>query len=576
MAIVGPRSVKGLPSAVTWTRRFFRFATAAAIGVSLAVACSSSSNNPVGSNSSNGGNSSSSNNTSGGSFSTTTLSDGATVTTETFADGATVIVPPSSSSSTGGGSVDGSSGSVADSGGDAVVCTNTNLEMIPIPSTGFVDFACNVYGIQGSWYCFSDMDTEANGGSEGCIQGAVPVGGTPGNCLSGTIPENVDDYVGIGISLNQGGGDSGKQPYNATASGVVGFAITVTGTITGADLRIGFTNNNGSTAHYVAPFVTEAAPAAGGSTYSVLLAGPPVPSVPGSFGSSVADPDASLNPTDIYDVQVEIPGQPNTAVTYSNFCVTNIVPIFNADAAVPGSCSSMVDIGGQNCSAQDIVDGVDYGFQNNITSSSGECVQAEQGGDCGGFTVTFPSSGFGSGGNVPSSYPSIIYGWSEASPNWHGGLQAPKAISTITSAQTTWTYTGLPSKGDAAYDIWLSSSNTQAPNTSSGLELMIWTGQAGGAVPAGPGNPTTTTIGGTSWQVYKANSSNGGPGAWGYLAYVNTSASPSVDVNAFIQDAENNQKIITSSWYLWSIQAGWEVYNATSTLTTSQFSVTIE
>lgn len=514
----------------------------------------------------------------------TTLSDGAVVTKETFADGATVIVSSSSSSggssgnssSSGGGSNDGSvATSTGDNEDEGVVCTNTNLETIPIPSTGFVDRACNVYGIQGSWYCFSDMATTTSGNGEGCIKGGVPVNGTPGQCLSGTLPASVNSYVGIGVSLNAtGGANAVKSAYNATASGVVGFAITVTGTISGSSLRIGFTNDDGTTANYVAPFVSEGLPSANGTTYNVLLAGPPVPSVPSTF-TGVADPGAMLDPTKIYDVQIEIPGQAMTSVTYSNFCVTNIVPIFNTDAASPGSCSAMVDIGGTNCSAQDIVDGVDYGFQNNISTGTGECVQAEQGGNCGGFTVTFPNGSFGSGGNSPSSYPSIIYGWSEVSPNWHGGLQAPKILSSITSAQTTWDYTGLPSQGDAAYDIWLSSSNTAVPNSSSGVELMIWTGRAG-VNPAGPGQSGTATIGGNSWQVFKANSSNGAPGSWGYIAYVNTSASPSVDVNAFITDAVKNQNMgMSSSWYLWSIQAGWEVYSASSPLTTSQFSVTI-
>lgn len=582
MSSMDSRSLQKIPprSPAVWGRYFLRMATAAALGVSLVVACSSSTTPSGGA----GPNSTGANNSSAGaSFSMMTLSDGAVVTTEHLADGATMVVSSSSSSannasgssSSSGGSSSGSGGGGADSGDEGVVCTNTNLETIPIPNTGFVDRACNVYGIQGSWYCFSDQATATSGGTEGCIKGALPVGGTPGACLSGTLTSGTSAYVGIGVSLNATGGASAvKSAYNATASGVVGFAITVTGTITGANLRIGFTNDNGMTANYVAPFVNEASPAAGGSTYNVLFAGPPVPSVPTTF-TGTADPGAMLNASEIYDVQVEIPGQPSpTTVTYSNFCVTNIVPIFNTDAGTPGSCSAMVDIGGQNCSAQDIVDGVDYGFQNNISASTGECVQAEQGGNCGGMTVTFPNGSFGNGGSSPSSYPSIIYGWSEVSPNWHGGLQAPKLLSSITSAQTTWDYTGVPSQGDAAYDIWLSSSNTAAPNSSSGLELMIWTAK-NGVTPAGPGNPTTATVGGTSYQVYKANSGNGGPGAWGYIAYVNTSASPSVDVNNFLKDVVGEGMGVTSSWYLWSIQAGWEVYQASSQLQTTQFSVTI-
>ncbi|HXX69298.1 MAG TPA: hypothetical protein VEK07_19090 [Polyangiaceae bacterium] len=574
---MGSRSCSDNPPRSPWLRRAVRAAAAAAIGASLALACSTSTTSQPGAGGSNSNNGS--NSTSGGSFSTTTLSDGAVVTTETFADGATMVVSSSSSSGGGGGgaatdSAAGGGGST-DGGDGGIVCSNTNKSILSIDPTGFIYNQCDVYGIQGAWYCFSN-DTS----SGGCTMGVPPYSATdshgPGMCQSGTLEASTSAYVGLGLSLNATpGANAVKSAYDAAASGVIGFAITVTGTTGGDDLRIGFTNTaatmNAAGMGYVAPFATEPAPSASGTTYTVLFSSVKnVPDYP-----NIADPDAALDPTGIYDVQVELAGA--AAQTYAyDFCITSIQPLFAGDASTqaPGSCSMMDTVGGQTCDPQDIVDGVDYGFQNNISQGSGECIQATQGGDCAGLTITFPNGSFGSGGNTPSSYPSIIYGWQNG--QFYGSYTTGQTLSSISMVPATWSYSVPGGTYDAAWDIWFGSTPS---GTSPTLELMVWNGYngvqpAGSQVQGSNGMPKTVTISGATYQVW-----TGQVNTWKYIAYRNTSPSASgavsVNLNDFFEDAETENVGLSTSSYLWGIQAGYEIYSASGTFTTSSYSVTV-
>jgi hypothetical protein len=468
----------------------------------------------------------------------------------------------SSGASSGGADGGGSSSGVADAG---YVCSNTDFNILPIDNTGFIGRACNVYGVQGAWYCFSDSAT-----GEGCTKGVVPYSAAspgPGMCLQGTLPAGTGNYVGIGMELNATGGTNAvKMPFNATAGGIVGFEITITGNTGGDAVRVGFTNDNGTTMNYVAPFAPE--PPGAGVLDVLFSQVPPVPNYP-----NIADQGAVLDPTKIYDVQVELPGQA-ASVNY-NFCVTSIKPLFSVDAGVPGTCSSMVAIGSPNCTNQDIVRGVDYGIQNNMFgSNAGQCTQAMQGGTCAGFATTFTNGSFGNGGNVPSSYPSVIYGWQNGT--YFGTYQASNAkmLSKINSANTSWQYSVPGGTYDAAYDTWLGPSTTATP----GLELMVWLGYGGGIQPAGSQVKTAISIPNVSgtWDVWK-----GTVGSWQYLAYRTTapsgSANVSFDLNKFFQDALNNQSVgLSASSYLMGIQAGFEIYSESGTLTTNSFSVSVQ
>jgi hypothetical protein len=382
-------------------------------------------------------------------------------------------------------------------------------------------------------------------------------------CLQGTLPAGTGTYVGIGMELNATGGTNAvKMPFNATAGGIVGFEITITGNTGGDAVRVGFTNDNGTTMNYVAPFYP--GPPGAGVLDVLFSQVPPVPNYP-----NIADQGAVLDPTKIYDVQVELPGQAGS-INY-NFCVTSIKPLFSVDAGVPGTCSSMVAIGSPNCTNQDIVRGVDYGIQNNMFgSNAGQCTQALQGGTCAGFTTTFTNGSFGNGGNMPSSYPSVIYGWQNGT--YFGTYQASNAkmLSQITSANASWQYSVPGGTYDAAYDTWLGPSTTGTP----GLELMVWLGYSG-VQPAGSNTNKTLVVGGTTYEVW-----TGQVNTWKYLAYRSKtpsgSANVSFDLNTFFKDSLNQGVGAANNWYLMGIQAGFEIYSESGTLTTNSFNVSVQ
>ena len=421
---------------------------------------------------------------------------------------------------------------------------------------------CNVYNLQGAWYCFADT---YGAPEDNCTKGTTPFStGTPGPgmCLSGTVPASTSAYVGMGLSLNDSGGANPvKSAYNATANHIIGFAVTVTGTTGGGELRIGYTGQDQQTNPTdPAPFVSTAGPASGGAatTLQALFSQASVPST-----WMVPNKGATVDPTALYDMQVEIAGG-TTAATY-NFCITDIKPIFSSDAG-----SSTCGTYGKVCGSQDVVADVgNYAVQNNISNNgTGQCVQPTCTGGNAGFTVTFPNGSFGNGGNTPSSYPSAIYGW--AAGTFYPGSPLPKQLSTINTANSMWTYNVSGGTYDAAYDIWLASGTSGTP----GLELMIWQGYSG-AQPAGSDTKKTFALGGTTYEVLTGQVSS-----WKYIAYQSKSPSASgtanFDLNSFFKDAEGEGVGLSSSWYLWGVQAGFEVYSGSGTMTTSSFNVSVQ
>jgi hypothetical protein len=102
---------------------------------------------------------------------------------------------------------------------------------------------------------------------------------------------------------------------------------------------------------------------------------------------------------------------------------------------------------------------------------------------------------------------------------------------------------------------------------------MIWVGDAG-PQPAGTDTNRAVSIGGSTWEVWKGTVSS-----WPYIAYrsktPSAAATVSFDLNAFFKDAETNEGV-SSNWYLWGVQAGFEIYRASSTFSTTAFSLTVE
>ena len=183
-----------------------------------------------------------------------------------------------------------------------------------------------------------------------------------------------------------------------------------------------------------------------------------------------------------------------------------------------------------------------------------------------GFQIT-QQDGVGSGS--PVSYPAIFLGchYSLCSPN----SPLPMQISQIGSAtsSTTETYTASGAY-DAAYDIWLN--DTTDVSTTQKTEIMIWMSYVGSVWPIGS-QTGSVSLAGSSWSVWEGNN-----GSNNVVSYVGSGiANPfSFSVMDFVNDTlSRGSKYGTSSWYLSSIQNGFEPSSGGVGLAVSNFSASV-
>jgi hypothetical protein len=183
-----------------------------------------------------------------------------------------------------------------------------------------------------------------------------------------------------------------------------------------------------------------------------------------------------------------------------------------------------------------------------------------------GFSIT-RQQGVGNTSGAPVSYPAIYYGchYTRCSP----GTSLPMRVSDIRSLTSSISYSYVSGATyNASYDIWLDPSpRTDGVNA---MEIMIWFNRQGSIQPIGS-QVGTTTIGGRTWQVWQ-----GSNGSNNVISYVAPSAIGSWDFSVldFINDVRN-RGAITNSWYLTSLQAGFEPWIGGVGLAVNNFSVAI-
>jgi hypothetical protein len=465
------------------------------------------------------------------------------------------------------GTTGSDSGSPTDGGAQdapGVVCTNTDNTIVTLDATGAIYPQCNIWNIQGAWYCYQD-----GVGTTNCVAGVAPyvasAGTAGGMCISGTTSTGANAYgAGIGMGLNSTLGASPVKSTIADAS-IIGFEITLTGGTHGSGGSV--LNVNMTTGTKLTPAVTIPGVAANSTiTYDVYIKDALESFVP---SSPVAKPGG------IYDLQVAIPA--GNGIQY-DYCVTKVKPI-TAPVALNGACGSTVAYGPPFCNQpQEYLEEVgNFGVQNDtFANATGQmCIQAMRGGaSCTGFTATF--NGFGSSAQyTPGAFPSLVYGWQ--SGNFYGGYTGGTTAGNVKTATSDWTFSvNNVGQYDAAYDIWFAPSQNPA-NANGGLELMVWLQWSGvnpADYPAGPVG--TVTSGGRSFAAHRTTVSNAGS-SWTYLAYLANSQTSSVsgfDLMPFIADAMGRG--LGSGWYLLGIQSGFEVYNASGSATTSNFDVKLQ
>ncbi|MEU7474667.1 glycoside hydrolase [Lentzea sp. NPDC042327] len=203
-----------------------------------------------------------------------------------------------------------------------------------------------------------------------------------------------------------------------------------------------------------------------------------------------------------------------------------------------------------------------YVVQNNRWGTSAQqCINVTSS----GFQITSQQGSSPTNG-APVSYPSVFLGchYTNCSP----GSTLPMQVSRIRSATSSIDYRFAGGTYNASYDIWLDP--TPKTNGVNQMEIMIWFNRQGSIQPIGSA-VGTTNIGGRSWQVWR-----GSNGSNNVISYVAPSAisSWSFNVMDFINDVRN-RGAITSSWYLTSIQAGFEPWNGGVGLAVGNFSASV-
>jgi hypothetical protein len=220
---------------------------------------------------------------------------------------------------TGGGTMGGSGGPDG-TGGSSAKCSNTDLDTLPIDAGGRVELACNNWNIQGGWYCFDDKINPTS-----CIDGKTPYrASAAGMCLSGytTVDPTFAAYgAALGLSLNAAVGT--KSAYDATANGVKGFKIEVTGDLGGSPLLVLFT---GSADPGASPFVE----VNGTGTFDIPIADARVPET-----WSVPEAGERASAANLWDIRFQIPGGAR-AFSY-NFCITSVTPLTTSNTGGMGN-----------------------------------------------------------------------------------------------------------------------------------------------------------------------------------------------------------------------------------------------
>ena len=201
-----------------------------------------------------------------------------------------------------------------------------------------------------------------------------------------------------------------------------------------------------------------------------------------------------------------------------------------------------------------------YVVQNNVWgASTAQCITTTDN----GFRISVAEHHNPTDG-APAAYPSIFAGCHYGICTPDSGL--PLQVSALGGATSSVSMT-RPDSGEwnASYDLWFDPTpRTDGQNT--GAELMIWLDHRGAPQPIG--SPVgTAQINGATWEVWVGNT------GWNVISYVHTGGTGSLNfqIKDFTDDAVARGQI-DPSWYLTSVQAGFEPWVGGAGLAVDSFS----
>jgi Glycosyl hydrolase family 12 len=204
-------------------------------------------------------------------------------------------------------------------------------------------------------------------------------------------------------------------------------------------------------------------------------------------------------------------------------------------------------------------------------STATECAATSGGA---GFTVV-RSALANAADNDPGAYPSIFAGcnWGDCTK---GGLAAhPRRLSGIGRGSVVTTLlTGDPRGGayDVAYDIW-TNRTPRTRGTPDGTEVMVWLNHHGGVQPAGDRVARGSLLGGRRYDVWYSPDAGDGPSVTYEMTNVQTGVD-GLDLSPLFADSER-RRYLNRSWYLITVEAGFEIWHGGKGLAVKRFSVTL-
>jgi len=217
------------------------------------------------------------------------------------------------------------------------------------------------------------------------------------------------------------------------------------------------------------------------------------------------------------------------------------------------------------------VSGGAYRIDNNEWGSSApECITTDGKAEFRVANSSIANGGEGTPGGYPDIYKGCFYGACTSRSGLPIRVSAIRAGTVITSWRT-----GQPGGGNiynAAYDIWFNKTRTTR-HGANGAELMIWLNHHGPKHPYGSEVASNVSIGGRSYNVWFG----GRAGSYGTVTYTMTSRARSVS-HLDLRPLEANavsRGYLSTSWYLITVQAGFEVWKGGTGLVTRSFSVNV-
>lgn len=218
---------------------------------------------------------------------------------------------------------------------------------------------------------------------------------------------------------------------------------------------------------------------------------------------------------------------------------------------------------GVNCS--------EYIYQNNRWNEAAEsqtlCATVT------GTSFTVSSSGLNVGtSGGPAAYTSYFKGCHQTTCSDANKSKLPIQVSALNSATSSWSFSTAGGSFNVSYDLWiLPGSGATYDEFVGGTELMIWLDRSG-VQPVG-GQNATANIDGAEWAVWTGT----GYSNTKIISYVRSSSTNSVtnlNLKAFIDDAVSRGQA-SSSDYLKSIEAGFEIWSGGQGMKTNSFSATV-